>query len=67
MIPSPIDTEPKNLIIAPGEEIAKQAEKMRPSGKKATENEKTIYLLREEIQILKSELKQKTSQNFCPI
>ena len=67
-IPSPPDTQSKEMPVDPTVEIVEQAARADSPEKILFENEKTIDLLRDEIQSLKSELKRKNSsplpQNF---
>ena len=60
------DTQPKEMSIKSPEEIVEPTQGPNPFNKTINENEKTIDLLRDEIQSLKSELKEKSStlQNF---
>ena len=67
-IPSPPDTQSKEMPVDPTVEIVEQAARADSPEKILFENEKTIDLLRDEIQSLKSELKRKNGsplpQNF---
>ena len=60
------DTQPKEMSAKSPGEIVEPAQGPNPFNKTTNENEKTIDLLRDEIQSLKSELKEKSStlQNF---
>ena len=60
------DTQPKKMPTKSPGEIAEPTQGSNPFNKTINENEKTIDLLRNEIQSLKSELKEKsaTLQNF---
>ena len=53
--------EPKEMTAKPPEEIRKKTQGPNPFEKTMNENEKTIKLLRNEIQSLKSELKETSS------
>jgi len=63
---SSLDTQPKEMSAKSPEEIVEPTQGPNPFNKTTNENEKTIDLLRDEIQSLKSELKEKSStlQNF---
>jgi len=60
------DTQPKEMPTKSPREIVEPTQGPNPFNKTINENEKTIDLLRDEIQSLKSELKEKSStlQNF---
>ena len=60
------DTQPKEMPTKSPREIVEPTQGPNPFNKTTNENEKTIDLLRDEIQSLKSELKEKSStlQNF---
>ena len=60
------DTQPKEMSAKSPGEIVEPTQGPNPFNKTTNENEKTIDLLRDEIQSLKSELKEKSStlQNF---
>ena len=63
---SPLDTQPKEISAKSPGEIVEPTQGPNPFNKTTNENEKTIDLLRDEIQSLKSQLKEKSStlQNF---
>ena len=63
---SSLDTQPKEMSAKSPEEIVEPTQGPNPFNITINENEKTIDLLRDEIQSLKSELKEKsaTLQNF---
>ena len=63
---SSLDTQPKEMSAKSPEEIVEPTQGPNPFNKTINKNEKTIDLLRDEIQSLKSQLKEKSStlQNF---